>query len=160
MDSSQNKKSKIGTIRKHWVVAGFFSCLVAHKIAHLTIGSILGLLQCIFKVILHRTVWGTEKLSNKLKAAHLVGFVCRLVMSISCDPMDCSLPGSSVHGTRQEYWSGLPFTLPSGLPNKTTSLQAGPLCGVVCMLWSCWDFGWPSPPQLVFVPTGLLNPGL
>ena len=27
-----------------------------------------------------------------------------------CDPMDCSLPGSSVHGiSRQEYWSGLPL---------------------------------------------------
>ena len=26
------------------------------------------------------------------------------------DPMECSLPGSSVHGfLRQEYWSGLPF---------------------------------------------------
>ena len=26
------------------------------------------------------------------------------------DPMECSLPGSSVHGfPRQEYWSGLPF---------------------------------------------------
>ena len=31
-----------------------------------------------------------------------------------CDPMDCSLPGSSVHGTlQQEYWSGLPFPSPS-----------------------------------------------
>ena len=28
------------------------------------------------------------------------------------DPMDCSLPGSSVHGfSRQEYWSGLPLPL-------------------------------------------------
>ena len=27
-----------------------------------------------------------------------------------CDPMDCSLPGSSVHGIFQhEYWSGLPL---------------------------------------------------
>ena len=27
-----------------------------------------------------------------------------------CDPMDCSLPGSSVHGiSRQEYWSGVPL---------------------------------------------------
>ena len=26
------------------------------------------------------------------------------------EPMDCSLPGSSVHG--QEYWSGLPFPSP------------------------------------------------
>ena len=29
------------------------------------------------------------------------------------DPMDCSLPGSSVHGIfQQEYWSGLPFPSP------------------------------------------------
>ena len=35
------------------------------------------------------------------------------------DPMDCSLPGSSVHGfSRQEYWSGVP--LPS--PNTTLNL--------------------------------------
>ena len=29
-----------------------------------------------------------------------------------CDPMDCSLPGSSVH----EYWSGLPRRPPGDLP--------------------------------------------
>ena len=35
-----------------------------------------------------------------------------------CDPMDCSLPGSSVHGIlQQEYWSGLPFPSPGDLPN-------------------------------------------
>ena len=29
------------------------------------------------------------------------------------DPMNCSLPGSFVHGfSRQEYWSGLPFSSP------------------------------------------------
>ena len=34
------------------------------------------------------------------------------------DPMDCSLPGSSVHGLSQaEYWSGLPFPFPGDLPN-------------------------------------------
>ena len=32
------------------------------------------------------------------------------------DPMDCSLPGSSVHGfSRQEYWSGVPLPSPHGL---------------------------------------------
>ena len=32
------------------------------------------------------------------------------------DPMDCSLPGPSVHGfSRQEYWSGLPLLLHSNL---------------------------------------------
>ena len=28
-------------------------------------------------------------------------------------PMDCSLPGSSIHGfSRQEYWSGVPLSSP------------------------------------------------
>ena len=37
---------------------------------------------------------------------------------ILCDPMDCSQPGSSVHGfSRQGYWSGLPFPSPRDLPN-------------------------------------------
>ena len=35
-----------------------------------------------------------------------------------CDPMDCSLPGSSSMGfSRQEYWNGLPFPSPGDLPN-------------------------------------------
>ena len=35
-----------------------------------------------------------------------------------CDPMDCSLPGSSIHGfSRQEYWSGLPLPSPGDLLN-------------------------------------------
>ena len=30
-----------------------------------------------------------------------------------CNPMDCSPPGSSVHGIfQEEYWSGLPFPTP------------------------------------------------
>ena len=37
------------------------------------------------------------------------------------DPMDCSLPGSSVLGfSRQEYWSGVP--LPSPLSEASTAL--------------------------------------
>ena len=36
-----------------------------------------------------------------------------------CDPMDCSLPGSSVPGifSRQEYWSGLPSPPLGNLPS-------------------------------------------
>ena len=51
-----------------------------------------------------------------------------------CDPMDRSLPGSSVHGifSRQEYWSGLPFPFPGDLPDpgiksRSPSLQADSL---------------------------------
>ena len=42
-----------------------------------------------------------------------------------CDPMDCSPPGSSVHGfSRQEYWSGLPFPPPEALPDP--GIKTGP----------------------------------
>ena len=35
-----------------------------------------------------------------------------------CDPMDCSLPGSSVQEfSRKEYWSKLPFPSPGDLPH-------------------------------------------
>ena len=35
-----------------------------------------------------------------------------------CNPMDCSPPGSSVHGISQgKYWSGLPFPPPRSLPD-------------------------------------------
>ena len=36
-----------------------------------------------------------------------------------CGPMECSPPGSSVHGifSRQEHWSGVPFPPPGDLPN-------------------------------------------
>ena len=50
-----------------------------------------------------------------------------------CDPMDCSLPGSSVHGiSREEYWSGLPFPSPGDLPDpgvepESLALQADAL---------------------------------
>ena len=34
-------------------------------------------------------------------------------LAILCDPVDCSLPGSSIMGfSRQEYWSGLPLPSP------------------------------------------------
>ena len=41
-----------------------------------------------------------------------------------CDPMDCSLPGSSVHGrSRQEYWSTLLFPPSGDLPTPGLNLH-------------------------------------
>ena len=57
----------------------------------------------------------------------------KVLVAQSCptlfDPMDCSLPGSSVEFSRQEYWSGLPFPSPEDLPNpgvvpRSPNLQA------------------------------------
>ena len=42
-----------------------------------------------------------------------------------CVPMDCSLPGSSVHGfSRQEFWSELPFPPPGDLPYPGMELKS------------------------------------
>ena len=59
--------------------------------------------------------------------------VSHSVVLTLCDPMDCSPPGSSVHGfSRQEYWSGSPFPSPRDLPNPgiepwSLALQANSL---------------------------------
>ena len=56
-------------------------------------------------------------------------FVCLVTQSCLtlCGPMDCSPPGSSVHGIfRQESWSGLPFPPPGDLPNP----EIGPVSPV------------------------------
>ena len=42
--------------------------------------------------------------------------VAQLCLTL-CDPMDHSLPGSSVHGILQQHWSGLPFPSPRDLPD-------------------------------------------
>ena len=50
-----------------------------------------------------------------LEASHTLHYVLsRLSYPTLCNPMDCSLPGSPVHGillsmgfSRQEYWNGL-----------------------------------------------------
>ena len=48
--------------------------------------------------------------TNAPYRASQVGLVLNISQSfpILCNPMDCSLPGSSVHGI-QEYWNELPF---------------------------------------------------
>ena len=45
--------------------------------------------------------------------------------STLCNPMDCSLLGSSVPGIfHQEYWSGLLFPTPGDLPKSGTEPEA------------------------------------
>ena len=69
-----------------------------------------------------------------------------------CDPMDCSLPGSSMGKSmgfsRQEYWSGLLFSSPGDLPNPgiepgSPALQTGALLseppGKPVAMTSCYN---------------------
>ena len=45
-----------------------------------------------------------------------------------CDPMDYSLPGSSVEFSRQEYWSGLPVRDPYYKQNLDISIPFASDC--------------------------------
>ena len=60
-----------------------------------------------------------------------------------CNPMDFSLPGSSVVGfSRQEYWSGLLCPSPGDLPNpgiKLTSLMSPTLADVFSITSATWE---------------------
>ena len=52
---------------------------------------------------------------------------CLIIQSCPtlCNPMDCSPPGSSVHGILwQEYWSGLPCPPPGDLPDSGIELAS------------------------------------
>ena len=61
-----------------------------------------------------------------------IAFVCVCLVAQSCptlcDPMDCSPPGSSVHG--REYWSRLSFPPPRDPPNL--GIKPVPLCFLHC----------------------------
>ena len=60
--------------------------------------------------VLFNTTTATPQLKNDYVYA-------RTVASDSCDPTDCSPPGSSDHGIFQaRIWSGLPFSTPGDLP--------------------------------------------
>ena len=51
--------------------------------------------------------------------------VPQLCPTVFCDPMDCSPPGSSVHGILQvRIWSGLPFPPPVDLLNPGTETES------------------------------------
>ena len=58
-----------------------------------------------------------------------------MCVQLFCDPMDCRLPSSSVHGILQaRYWTGLPFPSPSpgdlsnpGIKLTSPALQADSL---------------------------------
>ena len=50
---------------------------------------------------------------------------------ILCNPIECSLPGSSLHGSFQakEYWNGLPFPTPGDIPDLGIKLRSPALLG-------------------------------
>ena len=70
----------------------------------------------LFRYSCLRIPW-TEEPDRLQSMGSQVVLVTQLCLT-HCDPMDCCLPGSSVHGIlRQEYSCGLPFPSPGDLSN-------------------------------------------
>ena len=68
---------------------------------------------------------GRRLSSSSFKKRERSESVSPSVGSTLCDPMDCSPPGSSVHGlSRQEKWSGVPFPSPGDLSNPGIKLRS------------------------------------
>ena len=73
--------------------------------------------------------------------------VCMLrhfVMSLTlCDPMDYSLQAPLSMGlSRQEYWSGLPFSSPQNLPDpgiEPMSANVPCIVGRIFTYWATWE---------------------
>ena len=66
-----------------------------------------------------------------MQCLQLIGYNCVHGCSVAqlCltlfDPVDCSPPGSSVHGISQaRYWSGLPFPRVGDLPEPRIKLMS------------------------------------
>ena len=103
----------------------------------------------------------------KVKSKSEVAWSCPTLR----DPMDCSPPGSSIHGIFQEipgksYWSGVPLPSPYHsllLVNITLKVKVAQSCLTLCNPWN-------SPGQIARVdscsllqgifPTQRSNPGL
>ena len=63
-------------------------------------------------------LWDLDSLLISLHFCFVVIFYLLSYVRLFCDPMDCSLPGSSFAAfSRQEYWSGLLCPPPGDLPN-------------------------------------------
>ena len=81
-------------------------------------------------------------------SAYACGCAKSLLLCLTlCNPMNCSPPGSSVHGfSRQEYWSGLPCPPPGDLPDpgiKPAFLLSPALAGRFFTTSASFP-GWPS----------------
>ena len=80
--------------------------------------------------------------------------------STLCNPMDCSPPGSSVHGfSRQEYWSRLPCLSPGDLPNPGIKPMPPALAGGFFTTGVTWEAPLSLAPSLFLPMTSPASPG-
>ena len=99
-------------------------------------------------------VWGPEQHNARERVVRTGESwpLCVLAKSLQscptlCDPMDCSPPGSSVHGILQARileWVAMPFSRGSPHPGiKPVSLISPALAGEFFTISATWEVPWP-----------------
>ena len=99
----------------------------------------LRMIRCNFCGILYREPRGLrrEKCFHRLFMCNPQSHLLVMCVSSVASPGDYSLPGCSVLGILQEYWSGLPCPSPGDLPNPGLE-PASPALQVDSLLMSQW----------------------
>ena len=93
------------------------------------------------------TVWATRECLYVKVQLFWIHYWCCSVEQLCptlCDPKDCSLPGSSVHGISQaRILEWVPFPSPGGLPNTGVKLASPPSISCTGMQilyhWATWE---------------------
>ena len=92
-------------------------------------------------------IWWTRDMLCLSTSLHLIWFllwwvwvseVAQLCLTL-CDPMDCSPPGSSIHGILQERileWVAISFSRGSSWPRDRTQVPH-----IACRLFTFWPIG-------------------
>ena len=83
--------------------------------------------------------WETWQMSVPWPKSESVKVLVTQLCLILCDSVDCSTPGSSVHGILQaRIWSGLPFPSPGDFPNP--GIEPGSSC-IAGGFFTSWGTG-------------------
>ena len=85
-------------------------------------------------IILYISAWTLKVIRHRLHAKSLQS--CLTL----CDPMDCSPPGSSVHGilqTRILEWVAISFSKGSSWPRDRTCISC--ICRRILYYWTTWE---------------------
>ena len=90
----------------------------------------------------HRAAWGGRTQGRQMSTrAQVCAKSFQLGLTL-CYSMDCSVPGSSMGFSRQEYWSGLPCPPPGDLPHpgiEPVSLRSPALVGDFFTTSATWE---------------------
>ena len=143
---SENRLKRNVWICFQWLLLGMGGVLYANTVCcHESVILVESRALCVVLGWLFRLVWtakvwlcdghGLPWKENRLSAGRSLASVAQLCLTL-CDPMDCSLPGSSVHGIFQARileWVAISYSRWSSQPRDRTRVSC-----TACRLFTFW----------------------